>query len=94
MALPLGARPMSDELCRLLRAAAELSRRSGRAVAIVGGCARAAWAAPRATAGVDVLVAADRPDEIIPWAASLGRMDNPSEQQALTAADMTRLRVP
>lgn len=85
---------VGDEVRRFLRGAVELERVTGCKVALFGGCAVAAWATPRATADVNVLVIAESPEAITAHAASLGFITNANELAPLSAADMTRFRIP
>lgn len=71
-----------------------LEERSGSRLVVIGGVARGAWAVPRATADVDVLVDRDDATEIVAHAAAGGLVAIPEEVERLRSSGMTRLRLP
>jgi hypothetical protein len=85
---------MDDAVARLLRAAASIEPRFGLRVCVIDGIARGIWAAPRATADVDIVADTPDPSVITGLASQLGLVCVDSEVKALAAAAMTRLRLP
>lgn len=89
-----GRDAVTDPLRRLIGALALLEERSGARLVVIGGVARGAWATPRATADVDVLVDRDDATELVPFAAAGGLVAVAEEVERLRASGMTRLRLP
>jgi predicted nucleotidyltransferase len=85
---------MDNELERLLRGAVELQRATDLDVVLIGGVARGAWASPRATRDVDVIVGTAELEPVIAAAPHAGLTSVPDEVAWLASADMTRLRLP
>lgn len=85
---------MDDAVARLLRAAATIEPRFGLRTCVIGGIARGVWAQPRATADVDIIVDTPDPSVVAALADELGLICVESEARALSAAAMTRLRLP
>lgn len=85
---------MSDHLERLLKGAVALRELTNVDVVVIGGVARGAWASPRATQDIDVIVGTTDLGSLIDAAPRAGLVSVPAEAAALASADMTRLRLP